>query len=237
MLAMTIGNSVSSNFTSPGTAAKQISMIRTELYKAQAYQKKQSDKDTSKRGAQDLKMDVLSMLLTGKIKALITANTSVDIMSAIRLAKEFNLKLVLNGAAEAYRLIPEIKASGAELILHATMARNGDDMVNMNRESAAILTAAGIAVSIESGYEPYVPKTRIVSWEAGQAMVHGLSFDEALKSVTLNPARVLGIEARVGSIDKGKDADLVLYNGDPFEYMTKVCGVMIDGVMVKEGCE
>ena len=237
MLAMTIGNSVSGNFTSPGTAAKQISMIRTELFKAQAYQKKQSDKDTAKRGAQDIKMDVLSMLLSGKIKALITANTAVDIMSAIRLAKEFNLKLVLNGAAEAYRLIPEIKAAGAEVILHATMARNGDDMVNMNRESAAILTAAGIAVSIESGYEAYVPKTRIVSWEAGQAMVHGLSFDEALKAITLHPARVLGIEARVGSIDKGKDADLVLYNGDPFEYLTKVCGVMIDGVMVKEGCE
>ena len=237
MLAMTIGNSVSSNFTSPGTAAKQISMIRTELFKAQAYQKKQSDKDTAKRGAQDIKMDVLLMLLSGKIKALITANTAVDIMSAIRLAKEFNLKLVLNGAAEAYRLIPEIKAAGAEVILHATMARNGDDMVNMNRESAAILTAAGIAVSIESGYEAYVPKTRIVSWEAGQAMVHGLSFDEALKAITLNPARVLGIDARVGSIDKGKDADLVLYNGDPFEYLTKVCGVMIDGVMVKEGCE
>ena len=182
-------------------------------------------------------MDVLSMLLSGKIKALITANIAVDIMSAIRLAKEFNLKLVLNGAAEAYRLIPEIKAAGAEVILHATMARNADDMVNMNRESAAILTAAGIAVSIESGYEAYVPKTRIVSWEAGQAMVHGLSFDEALKAITLHPARVLGIDARVGSIDKGKDADLVLYNGDPFEYLTKVCGVMIDGMMVKEGCD
>ena len=177
------------------------------------------------------------MLLSGKIKALITANIAVDIMSAIRLAKEFNLKLVLNGAAEAYRLIPEIKAAGAEVILHATMARNADDMVNMNRESAAILTAAGIAVSIESGYEAYVPKTRIVSWEAGQAMVHGLSFDEALKAITLHPARVLGIDARVGSIDKGKDADLVLYNGDPFEYLTKVCGVMIDGMMVKEGCD
>lgn len=237
MLAMTIGASVSSNFSSPGTAAKQISMIRAELFKAQAYQKKQSDKDSTKRGPQDLKMDVLSMLLSGKIKALITANSSTEIMSAIRLAKEFNLKLVLNGAAEAYRLIPEIKTSGAEVILHATMARNGGDMVNMTRESAAILTAAGIAVSIESGYEAYVPKTRIVSFEAGQAMVHGLSFDDALKSITLNPARVLGIDGRVGSIEKGKDADLVLYNGDPFEYLSKVCGVMIDGVMVKETCD
>ena len=237
MLAMTLGPSVSSNFTSPGTKAKQMAMIRTEFIKAQSYQKKQTEKDTTKRPAADLKMDALVKLLDGEIKALITANSSNDIMSAIRLAKEFNFKLVINGAAEAYRLIPEIKAANAEIVLHATMARNAGDMVNMNRESAAILTAAGIPVSIESGFEAYVPKTRIILFEAGQAMAHGLSFDEALKTITLNPARLLGIENRVGSIEKGKDADLVLYNGDPFEYLTKVCVVIIDGVVVKEECK
>ena len=237
MLAMTLGPSVSSNFTSPGTKAKQMAMIRTEFIKAQSYQKKQTEKDTTKRPAADLKMDALVKLLNGEIKALITANSSNDIMSAIRLAKEFNFKLVINGAAEAYRLIPEIKAANAEIVLHATMARNGGDMVNMNRESAAILTAAGIPVSIESGFEAYVPKTRIILFEAGQAMAHGLSFDEALKTITLNPARLLGIEKRVGSIEIGKDADLVLYNGDPFEYLTKVCVVIIDGVVVKEECK
>jgi imidazolonepropionase-like amidohydrolase len=237
MLAMTIGPSVSGNFTTPGTKAKQIAMIRTELFKAQAHLKKQSDKDSSKRPAADLKMDMLVKLLKGEIKALITANSSVDIMSAIRLAKEFNLKLVLNGAAEAYRLIPEIKNAHAEIILHATMARNGGDMVNMNMESAAILTKAGIEVSIETGFEGYVPKTRILLFEAAQAMAFGLSFDEALRSITLNPARLLGIADRVGSIEIGKDADLVFFNGDPFEYLSKVCGVMIDGVMVKESCQ
>lgn len=237
MLAMTLGPSVSGNFSSPGTKAKQMAMIRTELLKAQAYQKKQSDKDSIKQGAADLNMDVLVKLLKGDIKALITANSSTDIMNAIRLAKEFNLKLVIDGAAEAYRLIPEIKSAKAEIVLHATMARNGGDMVNMNRESAAMLTAQGIPVSIESGYEGYVPKTRIILFEAGQAMVHGLSFDDALKAITLNPAKLLGIENRVGSIEKGKDADLVLFNGDPFEYLTKVCVVIIDGEVVKEGCE
>lgn len=237
MLAMTIGPSVSGNFTTPGTKAKQIAMIRTELFKAQAHLKKQSDKDSSKRPAADLKLDMLVKLLKGEIKALITANSSIDIMSAIRLAKEFNLKLVLNGAAEAYRLIPEIKNANAEIIIHATMARNGGDMVNMTMESAAILTKAGIAVSIETGFEGYVPKTRILLFEAAEAMAFGLSFDDALKSITLNPARLLGIADRVGSIEIGKDADLVLFNGDPFEYLSKVCGVMIDGVMVKESCQ
>ena len=234
MLAMTLESSVGRNFTSPGTSAKQMAMIRTELLKAQAYVKKQSDKDESKRPEKDLKMETLSKLLKGEIKALITVNTSKDIMSAIRLAKEFNFKLVLNGAAEAYRLIPQIKEAKAEIILHATMARNGGDMANMTQESAAILTEAGIPVSIEGGYEAYVPKTRIVLFEAGQAMVHGLSFDDALKTITLNPAKLLGIDGRVGSIEKGKDADLVLFDGDPFEYLTKVKMVFIDGEKVTE---
>lgn len=237
MLAMTIGPSVSGNFSSPGTRAKQMAMIRTELIKVQAYLKKQNDKDTSKRPAVDLKMDILAKLLKGEIKALITANTTNDIMNAIRLAKEFNLKLVIDGGGEAYRVMEEIKSAKAELILHATMARNEGDMVNMTRESAAKLTAAGIAVSIESGYESYVPKTRLILSEAALAVANGLSFDDGIKCITLNPTKLLGIENRVGSIEKGKDADLVLFNGDPFEYMTKVCVVIIDGEVVVDKCK
>ncbi|MEO6669626.1 MAG: amidohydrolase family protein [Ferruginibacter sp.] len=237
MLAMTIGPSVTSNFASPGTRAKQMAMIRTELIKAQAYLKKQNDKDTSKRPATDLKLDILGKLLRGEIKALITANSTNDIMNAIRLSKEFNLKLVIDGGAEGYRIIDEIKASKAELILHATMARNDADLINMTRESAAILTAAGISVSIESGYESYVPKTRLILSEAAIAVANGLSFEEALKCITINPAKLLGIDNRVGSIETGKDADLVLYDGDPFEYLTKLCAVIIDGEIVVDKCK
>ncbi len=158
-------------------------------------------------------------------------------MNAIRLSKEFNLKLVIDGGAEAYRIIEEIKAAKAELILHATLTRNEGDMINMTRESAAILTRAGIPVSIESGYESYVPKTRLILSEAALAVANGLSFDDGLKCITLNPAKLLGIDNRVGSIEKGKDADLVLYNGDPFEYLTKVCMVIIDGEVVSDKCK
>jgi imidazolonepropionase-like amidohydrolase len=117
------------------------------------------------------------------------------------------------------------------------MARNGGDMVNMTRESAAILTAAGIPVSIESGYEAYVPKTRVVLLEAAVAMASGLSFEDALKTITINPARLLGIDKKVGTIEAGKDADIVLYNGDPFEYTTNVCTVFIDGKVVVDKCK
>ena len=234
MLAMTIGSSVEGNFTSPGTKAKQIAMIRSEFLKAQAYMQKQNDKDTSKRPAIDLKYESLSKLIKGEVKALITVNSSNDIMNAIRLAKEFKFKLVIDGAAEAYRMIDEIKACKAEVILHSTMARNAGDMVNMTRESAAILTAANIQVSIETGYEGYVPKTHVLPFEAALAVTYGLPYEEGLKSITLNPAKLLGIDKRVGSIEQGKDADLVLFDGDPFEYLTKILKVMIDGQWVSK---
>ena len=237
MVAMTLGSTVSGNFASPGTKAKQIAMLRTEFIKAQAHLKKMNDKDSTKRPAADIKMDILAKVLKGEAKALISANTSNDIMSAIRLQKEFGFKLVLEGAAEAYRLIDEIKKSGAEVIVHATMARNGGDLVNMTRENAAILAKAGIPISIESGYEAYVPKTRLILFEAAVATAFSLPVEEALKAITINPARLLGLDKRIGSIEKGKDADLVLYNGEPFEYLTKVCTVIINGQVVAEKCK
>jgi imidazolonepropionase-like amidohydrolase len=236
MLAMSLGSSVESNFTSPGTKSKEIAMLRTELIKAQIYDKKMGSKDSTKQPSRDLNMEMLVKLLHREIKALISANTSLDIQSAIRLAKEFNLRLVIEGGAEAYLHVDKIKSAGVEIIVHPTMARPYGEMANMTMENAAILTRAGIPVSIESGYEGYVPKTRVILFEAAAAAANGLAFEEALKAITLNPARLLGLEKRIGSIEKGKDADIVLYDGDPFEYTTHVCKVFIDGQLVAATC-
>jgi imidazolonepropionase-like amidohydrolase len=236
MLAMSLGSSVESNFTSPGTKSKEIAMLRTELIKAQGYEKKMASRDSTKQPSRDLNQEMLVRLLHGEIKALVSANTSLEILSAIRLAKEFNLKLVIEGGAEAYRLIEKIKGSGVEIIVHPTMARPYGEMANMTMENAAILTRAGIPVSIESGYEGYVPKTRVILWEAGVAAANGLPYEEALKAITINPARLLGLDKRIGSIEKGKDGDIVLYDGDPFEYTTHVCKVIIDGQLVADTC-
>jgi imidazolonepropionase-like amidohydrolase len=222
MVAMTLGPSISPNFQSPGNRSKQIAMLRTELLKAKA-----GLKDTSK-GA-EIKMLALQQLLSGKMKALISCHTATDILSAIRLSKEFGLKLVLEGVSEAYRVIPQIKESGAEVIVHATMQRAGEETLNMTMENASILYKAGIPVSIESGFEAYVPKTRIVLFEAAAAVANGLPRIAALESITVNPAKLLGIEKRVGRIAKGMDADFVFFDGDPFEYTTRVTGVMIEG--------
>jgi imidazolonepropionase-like amidohydrolase len=82
-----------------------------------------------------------------------------------------------------------------------------------------------------------VPKTRVILFEAAVAAANDMPYQEALKAITLNPARLLGLDKRIGSIEKGKDGDIVLYDGDPFEYTTHVCKVIIDGQLVADNCQ
>jgi imidazolonepropionase-like amidohydrolase len=236
MVAFTLGTSVSQNYKKPGTRAKGAAMLREEFLKAQDYAKRMQAKDPSKRPARDLRMEILNEVLTGKLPALFTVHRATDILTALRLQKEFGFKLVLDGAAEAYLVIDDIKKAGVPVIVHPPMMRTVGDGENASLETAAKLRRAGIKVALQSGYESYVPKTRVVLFEAAIAAANGLSFEEALRTITIDAAEILGIAKRVGSIEKGKDADLVLFDGDPFEYTSHVCTVIINGKIVKEPC-
>ena len=184
--------------------------------------------------ARDLRRDALARVLNREIPLLVTAHRAMDILAALRLAREFNIRIVLDGAAEAYRVVDQIKASGAGVILHPTMYRAAGETENLSMETAAVLRNAGIAFALQSGFESYVPKTRVVLFEAAAAAAHGLPFERALAAITIDAARVLGIDRRVGSIEQGKDADLALFDGDPFEYTSHVTGVVIGGRVVSE---
>ena len=105
----------------------------------------------------------------------------------------------------------------------------------MNLETPSLLQKAGIPFIFQSGYEAYVPKTRVVLWEAGMAAGNGLSFDQTLYAVTLGAARLLGIQGRMGSLEVGKDGDLALFTGDPFEWTTRCAGTIINGRLVSDG--
>ncbi|MBL7979341.1 MAG: amidohydrolase family protein [Bacteroidetes Order II. Incertae sedis bacterium] len=236
MLAITLGAGINSGFKTPGTRSKALALLRQELLKAQTYLRKMEQAELSKRPERDLKMETLVQLLRGEIKALITVDRAHDIQAAIRIAKEFNLKLVLDSVSEAYLVIDEIKASGAEVILHPTMKRAAGESENLTFETAKILNEAGIPFSLQSGFEGYVPKTRVVLFEAGVAAAYGLPFEKALAAITIYPAKILGLDQRIGSLEVGKDADVVLFDGDPFEYTTHVCTVFVNGKVVSETC-
>lgn len=239
MMAMTLGRSVERNFKSPGTRAKNVAVLREALLEASAYREKQREAAENGEGTmptRDIKMDALGQVLDGEVPALVHAHTVPDITAALRLADEFGISLVLDGAAEAYLLIDEIKAAGVPVILHPPMIRTSGDAENAAFDTATKLHAAGISFAFQSGYESYVPKTRVVLFEAAIAAANGLPREAALAALTLDAAELLGLSDRIGSLAVGKDADLVLYDGDPFEYTTHVCGVVIDGAVVREAC-
>lgn len=219
---------------SPGNRSKQIALLRTQLIKAGEYRDKRNRAKADALPPRDLELEVLVDVLDRKRPLLVTAWREQDILSALRLAEEFGFKLVLDGAAEAYLVTDQIKAAGVPVLLHPTMARQYGELENASFTTAAVLHRAGIPFALQSGYEAYVPKTRVVLWEAAIAAANGLGFDAALASISLEAARILGIDGRVGSLEAGKDADLVLFDGDPFEYTSHVTAVVIDGRVVSE---
>ncbi|MFM9090811.1 MAG: amidohydrolase family protein, partial [Verrucomicrobiota bacterium] len=165
----------------------------------------------------------------------ITAHKAPDILAALRLAKEFNLRIVLDGCADAPLVLEEIRAAGFPVILHPTMARAGEETENLAMDTPAKLAAAGIPFAFQSGYESYVPKTRVVLFEAAVAAGRGLGFERALAGATLEAAKILGVADRIGTVEVGKDADLALFDGDPFEYTTRVTATVINGELFRDG--
>ncbi len=263
MIAASLGEQgVKRDDKSPGTRSKVIAMLRAQLIKAREYLKKQEkadqsrarkeaesassqaseddaagndEKKDSKPPDRDLRLEALGRVLKGEIPLLVTVHRAHDIVTLLRLAKEFDIPIILDGAAEAYLVIDEIKAAGVPVLVHPTMMRSGrGETENASFETAAKLRAAGIPIAMQSGYESYVPKTRVVLFEAAVAAANGLSFDDALASCTIDAARILKVADRVGSIEPGKDADLALFDGDPFEYTTHCTSVVINGELVSE---
>jgi imidazolonepropionase-like amidohydrolase len=114
------------------------------------------------------------------------------------------------------------------------MYRAGGETESLSMETASKLKAANIPFALQSGYEGYVPKTRVVLFEAAVAAANGLSRRDALATITIDAAKILGLDSRIGSIEKGKDADLAMYDGDPFEYTTHCVGTIINGRIVSQ---
>lgn len=230
MLAFTLGNNLDRGLSKPGTRSKGIAMLRQELIKAREYLEKRNGEEEF---SMNLGMEALADLLEGELTALVTVHKANDIMTALRLQEEFDFPMVLDGAAEAYLVMDEIKEAGMPVIVHPTMIRTRGDAKNASMETAGKLYEAGIPVAFQSGFEGYVPKTRVILFEAGVAAANGLGKENALKMLTIDAADLLGISDRVGSLEKGKDADVAMFDGDPLEYITNVTGVIINGKKVK----
>lgn len=219
---------------SPGTTGKEVALLREKLLAAQRYRERRAA-GGDKAPDRDLALEALADALDGRLPLMVTAQRHLDIANALRLREEFGFTLWLDGGAEAYLLTDEIRAAGVPVIVHPAMQRPEGECENLTFENAARLRAAGIPIALQSGFEDYVPKTRVLLYEAAVAARHGLGAEAALAACTLDAARLLGLDARLGSLEVGKDGDLALYDGDPFEYVTHCVATVIEGQVVFEG--
>ncbi len=258
-IAATLGPGARRSGGSPGTRGKMMAMLRAELIKAQEYldervqfddveaeDEREAHADAEESGDEEqapkeqrmpprnLRLEALGRVLSRELPLLITAHKAQDIASALRLAEEFNIRIILDGAAESYLLVDEILAAQVPVILHPSMQRMYGELENASFETATKLREAGVPIAMQSGYEGYVPKTRVVLLEAAIYAANGLGMQNALAAITRDAAVMLGIDDRVGTLQVGKDADIALYDGDPFEYTTKCLGTIIDGKLVSD---
>lgn len=214
----------------PGTRMATAAIIRGALADAANYRRQLAAEKKDKPVDRDLTKESLLPVLDREIPAIIMAHRADDISTAVRIADEFDLRLIIDSATEAYLIADTLLNAKVPVIVHPTLQRNDrHETLNTSLENAALLHAANIPIAIQSGSESYVPKTRVLLFEAALAHAAGLPFEATLAAITTGPAKMLGIDDRVGTIEIGKDADLVFFDGNPFEYTSHVTAVLVNG--------
>ncbi|HEY2787706.1 MAG TPA: amidohydrolase family protein [Fimbriiglobus sp.] len=185
------------------------------------------------------KVTALFAALDGKVPVYFAAHRADDILTGLRIADEFKLKPVITLGTEGYRIVDELARRKVPVVVHPTFQRAGGSMETLNTVlgNAGALHAKGVPVTIGTMFEGYVPKQRNLRSEAALAAVNGLGRDKALAAITLDAAKLLGIDKDYGSIEVGKVADLVLYDGDPFENATHITHTIMSGRVVYDRAE
>ena len=173
-----------------------------------------------------LDMEALGPVVRGELPLAINANRASDLLAAMRLADEFHLKLILMGAIEGWRVADQLAARKIPVVVKPLTDIPGFDALGATLENPARLSKAGVTLVLSS-FDTH--NARNLRQEAGNAISYGLDRDAALRAVTLEPARVWGVADRVGSLEVGKDADVVVWSGDPFELTTGPEHVFIAG--------
>ncbi len=212
-----------------GTRAGIAERLRGVFRDALEYERRKTDFSRAQMqplGASARDLEALLPMLHGQLPFLTIANRRSDIETALRLAREFKLHLVLGGAQEAWEIAGEIAAAGVPVLVEPLDNIPSYDALGVRYENAALLAKAGVKVVL---LETDTHNSRNLKQQAGNAVSYGLPWDQALRAVTLSPAEVFGVADRYGSLEAGKVANVVVWSGDPFEFSTAVEHVYIRG--------
>jgi imidazolonepropionase-like amidohydrolase len=220
---------------SPSTRMATAAILRENLIKAKNYVEKNINKDKNESTScdYDMKMEALAKVIRKEIPLKAHAHRADDILTAIRIAKEFDLNISLEHCTEGHLITEYLKDEQVKsIILGPSLSdRSKIELQNLTFEAPAILNKAGIEVAIMTDH-PVIP-LQYLPICAALAAREGMDDGEALKSITINAAKALNVDNRVGSLEIGKDADVVIYSGHPFDLRNKVKFVMIDGKVIK----
>lgn len=224
---------------SPMTRMATAAVIRETLFKAKEYMQNSEnssegqdcDDDDHTPPDFDIKLSSLVPLLKGEVPAHFHAHRADDIFTAIRIAKEFNLNYVIIHATEAHIIADELEKEHAKLICGPILSdKLKPELVNLAAENLGIVAKHNIPMCICTDH-PVFP-LKYLSVCASIAVREGLDEYDALKAITINPAEICGISDRVGSLEIGKDADIIIFDGNPLDYRTKINTVIADGEIV-----
>jgi len=215
----------------PGTRAKSAAMVRELFVKAQEYKKKidKAGTDSSKLPERDLRMESLVEVLNGKRVVHFHTHKANDILTAIRLGKEFGFKPVLHHVSDGWKVADEISAAGLASSIITIDAPGGKlEAMQVSLNTGAALEKAGAAVGFHT--DDGITDSRFFIRSAALMVRAGMSKDKALEGLTLAGAKMLDLSSRVGSLQKGKDADFIILDGDPFSIYTHVQQTWVEGI-------
>lgn len=219
----------------PATRMATAALIREQLLRAMHYladlQDAEEDPERD-RPEFDMKCEALTGVLEGSMQAHFHAHRLDDIFTAIRIAKEFGLKLVLIHGTEGYLAAETLAGERVPVIAGPMLtSRTKPELCRQSAEGPALLSKAGVKVAICTDH-PEVP-INYLALSAGAAVGAGMEHDEALRAITLYPAQICGLDDRVGSIAPGKDADFAVFSGDPLSVFTGPEWVVCGGRIIK----
>lgn len=215
----------------PQTRMAIAAMMRETLKEAEEYLDAillHEEDDENEKPDYDMKMESLLPVLRRDIPFKVHAHRADDIFTAIRIGKEFNLKLTLDHCTEGHLIVEDLVEEGYPVVVGPSLSeRSKIELRNLTFDTAGILSNSGMDVCLMTDH-PVIP-VHYLPICAGIAVKHGMVEEKALESITINPAKVLGISDRVGSIEVGKDADIVIWDNSPLEIQSNVLYTIIDG--------
>jgi len=218
------------------TRSEQWSRLREVLDDARSYARRRADFEraaTRDFAATRLDLEALVPVVEGRLPLLFAVDRASDIEAALILARDYNLRLMIGGGAEAWMVAGKLAAARVPVLTGAMNNIPGSfSTLGQRQENAGLLRRAGVTVALignAGGGDEEAFNVRNIRFEAGNAVTYGMTWDDALRAITLTPAELFGVSDRVGSLQAGRDGDVVIWSGDPFEFASQPERVFIRG--------